>query len=288
MAGSTPNQNCRRHSRKKNYPTIWQKPPQKNGRRIARKHFNTHTLITEINPASKILTDKNKKTYPYEKLVLACGADTLQPEVSGDAANEIHAVNQLHHYSQFREWIAGKKNITLLGAGLIGCEFANDLVNGGFEVNVISPAHTPLDLLLPEKIGQILQQALTKNGVQFHFDCVAKSIDKINPDDNNASPRYRLVLSNGKQIETDFVLSAIGLRPHVALAKKAGLSIERGIAVNRYLETSQPDIYSLGDCAEVEGYVLPILHPSGMQPLRWQPRWLAIERQPIILRCRFP
>ncbi len=218
----------------------------------------TLTTVISIDPATQSLTTDKQQTHTYSQLILACGADTIQPELTGDAVDDILAVNHLHDYAQFRDAIKNKKKITILGAGLIGCEFANDLTNGGFDVDVISPAKSPLDLLLPEEIGAVLQKALEKNGVHFHFQCVAKSINKNHAENQ---PCYQLTLSNNTIIHTDFVLSAIGLRPHVALAKKAGIAIQRGIIVNRYLETNQLNIYALGDCAEVEGYVLPYIAP---------------------------
>ncbi len=214
----------------------------------------THHSVTLIDPDEKKITIKNKKI-AYAKLILACGADVIKAPIQGDAVGDILSINHLYHYAEFRDLIQHKKRIAILGAGLIGCEFANDLSNARYEVHIIAPAKAPLDLLIPEKIGKLLQSALEKNGVHFHLDCVATHIDKI----ENGS--YQLELSNGNSLEADFVLSAIGLKPHVALARAAGIAVNRGIMVNRYLETSIPDIYALGDCAEVEGHVLPYISP---------------------------
>lgn len=212
----------------------------------------THTMVTAIDPKEKAIFIKNKPLF-YSQLILACGADVIKPPVKGNATQEILSINHLHHYAAFRDLIQGKNRIAILGAGLIGCEFANDLSNAGYEVHVIAPAKAPLDLLIPEHIGHLLQTALEQNGVHFHLGHVATQINK--------QEHYILELSNGHELEADLVLSAIGLRPHTALASTANLVINQGIVVNRYLETSMPHIYALGDCAEVEGHVLPFITP---------------------------
>jgi rubredoxin-NAD+ reductase len=214
-------------------------------------HTNSHASI--IDPIKKIVFI-NDRTIPYEKLVLACGAEVINPQLKGDAAQEVLSINHIYHYTTFQERIKNKKNIAILGAGLIGCEFANDLSNARYQVHVIAPSKTPLELLLPEKIGKILQAALEQNGVHFHFQSTVNRIDKI-------AAGYCLELSNGNDLEVEFVLSAIGLRPHTALAIASNIKTNRGILVNRYLETSKKDIYALGDCAEVEGHVLPYIAP---------------------------
>jgi rubredoxin-NAD+ reductase len=216
--------------------------------------IGTNAFVSTIDPQRKVIAIGDEKI-PYSKLVLACGADVIKPKLEGNAVNEVLTINHLYHYAEFRDLIQNKKKIVIMGAGLIGCEFANDLSNAGYEVHVIAPAKAPLDLLIPEKIGHLLQKALEHNGVHFHLDCVANRIDKM---ENGV---YSLELSNGNELEAEFVLSAVGLKPHIELAKTASIVTNRGVVVNRYLETSIPDIYALGDCAEVEGHVLPYITP---------------------------
>lgn len=214
-------------------------------------HTNTHVSAID---AERQLVFINDEAIPYEKLVLACGAEVINPQLKGDAAEDVLSINHIYHYTTFQERIKNKKIIAILGAGLIGCEFANDLSNAHYQVHMITPAKAPLDLLVPEKIGKILQEALEQNNVRFHFQCTANRVDKT-------STGYYLELSNGNELEADFVISAIGLKPHTTLASTAGIKINRGILVNRYLETSVKNIYALGDCAEVEGHVLPYIAP---------------------------
>ncbi len=215
--------------------------------------IKTHHSVTAIDTKNKTVT-ANNTVFPYEKLVLACGADVLKAPIEGDAASDIFSINHIYHYAEFENLIKNKKQIAILGAGLIGCEFTNDLCNVGYSVDIIAPDKSLLERFLPAEIGAILQKELEKMGARFHLNCTAQKIEKNNQN-------YTLFLSNGKTITTEFVLSAIGLKPHVALAKTANLQINRGILVNRYLETSEKNIYALGDCAEVEGHVLPFITP---------------------------
>src|SRR6266513_404549 len=122
----------------------------------------------------------------------------------GDAIADVLSINHIYHYATFQELIKNKKTIAILGAGLIGCEFANDLSNANYKVHLIAPVKAPLDLLVPEKIGKILQNALEENGVEFHLPCVVTQVNK-------QGSGYRLTLSNGKSLDVDFVLSAVGL-----------------------------------------------------------------------------
>jgi rubredoxin-NAD+ reductase len=182
------------------------------------------------------------------------GADQIRIPIEGSAANEVLTVNDLEDYAQFRGAIEGKKKVAILGAGLIGCEFANDLVLGGYEVDVIDLAPQVLGRLLPEAAAKALQDKLGDFGVRWHFSTTAKTIDRTG---GNLS----ISLANGDSISCDVVLSAVGLKPRVDLAEAAGIKTSTGITVNRELQTSASNVYSLGDCTEVEGLVLPYVMP---------------------------
>ncbi|MEO5574436.1 MAG: FAD-dependent oxidoreductase [Gammaproteobacteria bacterium] len=213
----------------------------------------THARVTAIDAQQRSVT-VNDETLFYEKLVLALGADPVKSTLAGDAVGEALSVNDLQDYAQFHAALQGKKHIAIMGAGLIGCEFANDLISAGYTVDVIDPGQHPLGSLLPKAAGEALQQALQTLGVGWHF---GKKVTAINHDKEG----YRLSLSDSSELEAHVVLSAIGLKPRVDLAQAAGIKVNRGIIVDRLLMTSAPDIYALGDCAEVGGMVLPFVMP---------------------------
>jgi len=209
--------------------------------------------VSAIDTASQTI-ETSKGAISYGKLVLGLGADQIRLALQGNATNEVITVNDLEEYAQFRQAIEGKKRITILGAGLIGCEFANDLVLGSYEVDVIDLAPQALGRLLPEAAAQALQSKLSEAGVRWHFATTVQSIDR-----NGDS--LSITLANGSVISSDVFLSAVGLRPRLDLAKAAGIATGMGIVVNRQLETSAKNVFAIGDCAEVDGLVLPYVMP---------------------------
>ena len=209
--------------------------------------------VTVIDSTKQVI-QTSKGEIPYYKLVLALGADQIRLPLQGNAANEVLTVNDLEDYAKFRSAIANKKKIAILGAGLIGCEFANDLVLGGYEVDVIDLAPQALGRLIPEAAATDLQNKLSDAGVHWHFSTTVQTIDRANE-------QLHITLANGTVIVSDVVLSAVGLKPRLDLAKASGITTGVGIQVNRELETNVPHIYALGDCAEVEGLVLPYVMP---------------------------
>jgi rubredoxin-NAD+ reductase len=165
-------------------------------------------------------------------------------------------VNDLLDYADFRT--AVKKNdvkkICLIGSGLIGCEYTNDLLNGGFEVEAVDPLAYCLPTLLPEAAGKAVQAALEEKGATFHFGPLVTAVNK-------ADKGVVVSLNNGATIAADLVVSAVGVRPRTELARASGLATNRGVVTNRLLETSAPNVYAMGDCAEVNGHVLVYVAP---------------------------
>ncbi|WP_114690359.1 NAD(P)/FAD-dependent oxidoreductase [Polynucleobacter necessarius] len=209
--------------------------------------------VNSINPDAQTIQTSNGEV-SYGKLVMALGADQIRLPLQGNAANEVIAVNDLEDYAHFRNAIAGKKKIVILGAGLIGCEFANDLALGGYEVDVIDLAPQALGRLLPEAAALELQQKLSNAGVRWHLSTTVEAIDR----EGESLP---ITLANGNTIVSDVFLSAVGLNPRIDLAKSTGINTGIGIQVNRELETNIKNIFAIGDCAEVEGLVLPYVMP---------------------------
>jgi len=234
-----------------------------------------HTEVTEID-AEQHAVHTSRGPLSYSRLVLATGADPVRLPLQGDAADQVLSVNDLSDYTQFRKHIEGKKRVVVIGAGLIGCEFANDLVSAGYAVDVVDPGKQPLGRLLPEAAGARVAAALTNASVRFHFGSTTQAV-------HHADGALQVSLSNGQSLTTDVVLSAVGLRPRTALAQAADLQTARGIVVNRQLQTSQPNIYALGDCAEVEGHLLPFV-----MPLMQAARTLAAHLTGQDVRLRYP
>ena len=213
-----------------------------------------YTRVTSIDRNKHILTFENGGELAYGKLVLALGADQIHLPLEGDGVSDILSINDLDDYRRFRDTLEGKTQISIIGAGLIGCEFANDLAAAGYQVNVIDISSQPLGRLLPPAAGAYLQKKLAAVGIAFHLDATTQRVER-------AGERLRLVLASGESLESDIILSAVGLRPRIKLAEAAGIQVNRGIVVNQLLQTQDPKIFALGDCAEVQGKVLPFVMP---------------------------
>jgi rubredoxin---NAD+ reductase len=215
--------------------------------------IRTRTRVTAIDTAAHCVHIGDEKL-SYSKLVLALGAEQIRLPITGDGAEAMLTVNDLDDYARFRAAIEGGKSVAIIGAGLIGAEFANDLAASGHPVDVIDIASQPLGRLLPPEGGALLRDKLAAIGARWHFGTSAQSITR-----NGA--RFTLALANGTALEADVVLSAVGLKPRIDLARAAGITVNRGIVVNRHLQTSAADVYALGDCVEIEGQVLPFIMP---------------------------
>ncbi|GKS68406.1 rubredoxin-NAD+ reductase [Nitrosomonas sp. PY1] len=210
--------------------------------------------VVSIDTTRNVIQLTNEEEVSYSQLVLAIGADQIRLPMQGNAVGKIYTVNNLDEYQVFHTALSGKKCVCIIGAGLIGCEFANDLVTAGYRVHVIDISLEPLGRLLPPKAGAFFRHKLEAAGVIFHLDTCVLSVDQI-------EQTIRVTLENGEEIESDLVLSAIGLKAQTQLAEAAGLPVNRGIVVNRLLQTKIDNIYALGDCAEVAGKFLPFVMP---------------------------
>ncbi len=223
-----------------------------------------NTWVKSIDAENHLLSlekDGVESTLTYAKLVLAIGANPIRLAISGDASDDIHVVNNLSDYTAFRKQIDlnHDKRVVILGAGLIGCEFANDLQNTGHKVTVIDLATQPLCRLLPAHVASAFKQGLEDTGVHF---VLGTTVEKISKAENNS---YVVTLANGQSFIADAVLSAIGLQPNTALAKATNIATARGVLTNSSLETNQADIFAVGDCAEVNGTLLPFVMPIMQQ-----------------------
>ncbi|PWF42884.1 FAD-dependent oxidoreductase [Massilia glaciei] len=228
----------------------------------------THTRVTSIDSAAhRIETSGASSTgrLAYSQLVLALGAQPIRLALDGDAATGVLSVNHIDDYARLRAALArhrGPARVAILGAGLIGCEFADDLAGAGHRVTLVDPSPRPLAALAAPSLSEALAQAWLARPITLMLGTTASSVE-------HAGAGLRVALADGRGIDADIVLSAVGLRPALALAQAALLETRRGIVVDAYGRTSAPDIYALGDCAEYStgdstgagGAVLPYVAP---------------------------
>ena len=233
-------------------------------------HHHVQSLDTAAHNAV-VTHNAQTHTLHYSRLVLATGAQPIRIPVGGTAADQVKSINNLDDFGAFHQALgldlsaaepAAPKTVLIMGAGLIGCEFANDLVLAGATVHVVDPSPRPLALLLPAAAGEQLQAALQALGVVWHLETTVTAVD-------SADGGLRVQLADGNSVAADLVLSAVGLRADTTLAATAGLACERGIVVDDMLQTSATDVYALGDCAQYASagqrtlpYVMPIMNAA--------------------------
>ncbi|MBD9588094.1 FAD-dependent oxidoreductase [Pseudomonas sp. PDM03] len=242
----------------------------------------THTRISGIDPGHKRLWI-GEESVIYRDLILAWGAETVRVPIEGDAADAVFPINDLEDYARFRAAAAGKRRVLLLGAGLIGCEFANDLILGGYEVQLVAPCEQVMPTLLHPAAAAAVQAGLESLGARFHLGPVLNRLLRV-------EEGLEAHLSDGQVIPCDVVVSAIGLRPRIDLAAAAGVQVNRGVVVDRHLKTSHANIYALGDCAEVDGlnllYVMPLMSCARAlaQTLAGNPTAVSYGAMPITVK----
>ncbi|HJV86573.1 MAG TPA: FAD-dependent oxidoreductase [Noviherbaspirillum sp.] len=230
-------------------------------------------------------------TFAYDKLVLAVGAQPIRLAIDGNAADQIMSVNHINDYQHFRQRISasgGASRVMILGAGLIGCEFADDLAGAGHQVTLVDPSKAPLAALAPPALSQGLRVALEARGIGLRLGTTAARIDRVDGG-------LTVSLADGSVVETDIVLSAVGLRPDLRLAQAANVVTGRGIVVDAFGKTSAAHMYALGDCAEytVDGnrnIVLPYIAPlmaaarAFARTLDGQPTAIDLRPTPVMVK----
>ncbi|WP_279134960.1 FAD-dependent oxidoreductase [Parabacteroides johnsonii] len=234
--------------------------------------IRTEQEVTAIRPDKKEVEVKNLSTgeiytETYDKLVLSPGAEPLRPGIEGIGSKKIFTLRNVPDTDTIKNYIniEKPKRAIVVGGGFIGLEMAENLHDLGIQVDVVEMANqvmAPLDF----SMAAIVHQQLTDKGVGLHLE---DGVSRFEEKDGGVTVHLR----SGKQIATDMVLLSIGVRPETKLAKEAGLAIgERGgITVNDYMQTSDADIYALGDATEVKNLVtgqpslIPLAGPANKQ-----------------------
>lgn len=210
-----------------------------------------HTWVTDIDADAHIVKSQDQQ-WQYDKLVLATGASTFVPPVTGREL--MLTLNSQQEYRACETLLRDARRVLIVGGGLIGSELAMDFCRAGKAVTLIDNAASILASLMPPEVSSRLQHRLTDMGVHLLLKSQLQGLEKT-------ASGIRATLDRSRNVEVDAVIAATGLRPETALARRAGLNINRGVCVDSYLQTSHPDIYALGDCAEINGQVLPFLQP---------------------------
>ena len=210
-----------------------------------------YTWVSDLDAAAKVVKSQDRE-WRYDKLVLATGAAPFIPPVPGHEL--MLTLNSQREYGAAQSQLHDAQRVLIVGGGLIGCELAMDFCRAGKAVTVVDNSASVLSALMPPEVSSRLQHRLTDMGVHLMLKTQLEGLEQT-------ADGIRVSLDRQRSVTVDAVVAAAGLRPETALARHAGLMIRRGVVVNSRLQTSDPAIYALGDCAEINGSVLPFLQP---------------------------
>lgn len=210
-----------------------------------------NTRITALDSQQKTVSS-DERCWRYDKLVLAMGASAIVPPVPGH--QHMLTLNSQQEYRSGEAALLQARQVLILGGGLIGCELAMDMCRAGKRVTLVDKACSLMSALMPVEASSGLQHRLQQMGVELVFNQQLTAIEQ-------RQNGMQVTLSNQRHLLVDAVVSAIGLKPNIALAQQANLQVNQGIQVDLSLQTSAQDVYALGDCAEIEGQLMPFLLP---------------------------
>jgi len=223
-------------------------------------HLKLNANVAAIDVGAQQVMLAGGARVAYDRLLLATGAEPVRPPIPGAQAPHVYVLRSLADCQNILAAAAAAKRVVVLGASFIGLEVAASLRARGLEVHVVAPEARPMQRLLGPQLGALVQSLHEDHGIVFHLEQVASAI-----------AAEHVELKGGARLAADFVVAGVGVRPRLGLAEAAGLSIDRGVLVDSYLETSAAGIFAAGDIARWPD-------PAGSDSLRVE-HWVVAQRQ---------
>lgn len=219
-----------------------------------------NTNVSAIDPKSRNVTLGNGDKLPFDRLLLATGAEPVKLQIPGADQPHVHTLRSVADSRAIITAAGRAKCALVVGASFIGLEVAASLRARKLEVHVVAPEERPMQKVLGAEMGDFVRSLHEENGVIFHLKDTVEDLDGM-----------RATLKSGAVIEADLVVVGIGVKPRLALAERAGLAADHGVSVSEYLETSVSGIFAAGDIARWPD-------PHSRQIIRVE-HWVVAERQ---------
>jgi apoptosis-inducing factor 3 len=219
-----------------------------------------NSRVASLDTKQKKLATEDGKAFEYEALLLATGADPVKLPLAGAKPSQAFYLRSFADSKAIVAKAESAKRVVVVGASFIGLEVAASLRARDVAVHVVAPDKVPMEKILGPEVGAFVRSLHESRGVVFHLGQTVKQVDGDS-----------VILSGGQTIAADFIVLGVGVRPSTSLADQAGLKMDRGIAVNEYLETSAPRVFAAGDAARWPD-------PHSGERIRVE-HWVVAERQ---------
>ena len=214
----------------------------------------TGERVIEIAPDRKVIATDKGKTIPYDELIIATGSSAFILPVPGSDLEGVIGFRTIQDTERMLEAAKHYKKAVVIGGGLLGLEAARGLIDQGMDVHVVHLLPSLMEQQLDATAANMLKKDLEAQGMKFLME---KQTTEIYGNDRVEGIEF----SDGRFIECDLVVMAVGIRPNISLAKEAGLEVNRAIIVNDHMQTSDPSIYAVGECAEHNGIFYGLVAP---------------------------
>src|SRR6202043_1411448 len=211
--------------------------------------------VTEIDVGRRELKIANEESIAFSRLVLATGSTPLRLKVPGADLAVVRTFRDSRDVDLLLTLAAGKKRVVVVGGGLLGLEAAYGLAKAGAPVTLLHLMDRLMGRQLDAPAGELLKPLVERKGIEVLLNANTARI-------HGGTHVEGVELTDGRRIDADAVIFAAGIRPNIALARDAGIPVNRGIVVDDHLQTGAPDIFALGECAEHRGICYGLVEPA--------------------------
>jgi NADPH-dependent 2,4-dienoyl-CoA reductase/sulfur reductase-like enzyme/nitrite reductase/ring-hydroxylating ferredoxin subunit len=219
-----------------------------------------NALVASLDVAAKKVALDDGRTFSFDALLLATGAEPIKLDVPGAAPSQLHYLRSFDDSRAIVAKAQHAKRALVIGTSFIGLEVAASLRTRGLAVHVVGPDKVPLERVMGAEVGALVRTVHEEHGVTFHMGTTVAQVDGTH-----------VRLADGTALEADLIVLGVGVRPALGLAERAGLAVDRGVVVDAYLQTSKPGIYAAGDIARWPD-------PHSGEHIRVE-HWVVAERQ---------